>query len=129
MGGKEKGSNAERDVVHKFWATGSWVACRVAGSGSMHYPSPDIIASNSKRRVVIECKATKASSQYLTKEEVKQLNEFAILFGAEPWIGVKFDREEWRFLRIGDLRETSANYGIGKEEAQKKGRLFASLVK
>ena len=44
---KSKGSKAERDLIHMFWAKG-FGAMRAAGSGSTQHPSPDVIAGNGK---------------------------------------------------------------------------------
>ena len=70
MSSKAKGSNAERDLVHKFW--GEMFACvRVAGSGSMKYPSPDIIASRDGITIALECKTTKKNTNTLRGEKLK----------------------------------------------------------
>jgi Holliday junction resolvase len=53
---KIKGSNAERELLRMFWAS-SWACIRSAGSGSMHFPSPDLLAANKIRRLAIEVKA------------------------------------------------------------------------
>jgi len=124
---KQKGSNAERDLVHKFWATGSWAAHRIAGSGSSKYPSPDIIASNNIRRLAIECKSSK-TSVYIPKEEIGALQEFSKMFGAEPWVAVRFDRQEWYFISIDDMNETNTNYSVSLELAKQKGLLFEEFV-
>ena len=59
MSRKSKGINAERDLIHKFWNVEGWSAVRVAGSGSMKYPSADVLATNKLRRLAIECKTSK----------------------------------------------------------------------
>lgn len=128
MSKKGKGSAAERDLVHKFWGTNEWVAHRIAGSGSNKYPSPDIIASNNIRRLVIECKASKEKSVYLTKKEIHELKKFATMFGAEAWVGLKFDRHDWLFLTIEDLKETQKNYCGSLEIGKMKGLLFEELI-
>ncbi|MBW2979935.1 Holliday junction resolvase [Candidatus Woesearchaeota archaeon] len=129
MSRKSKGINAERDLIHKFWSTESWSAVRIAGSGSMKYPSADILATNKLRKLAIECKTSKETSKYLTKGEVEQLKVFAKIFGAEPWVGVKFDREEWFFLNIEDLKCTGNNFLISIDIARNKGFLFEELIK
>ena len=58
MSRKSVGINAERELIHLFWSSG-WSAVRIAGSGSSHYPSPDLIASNIARKLAIEAKVTK----------------------------------------------------------------------
>ena len=128
MSKKSKGINAERDLIHKFWAK-DWAAVRIAGSGSMRYPSADILATNKLRKLAIECKTSGSESKYLTKEEVQQLKEFSALFQAEPWIAVKFDRHDWFFISLDDLKKTSNNYLASIDIAEKKGLLIEELIK
>ena len=128
MGRKQKGMNAERDLVHKFWATGSWVAHRIAGSGSSKYPSPDIIASNIRRKLALECKSSKSTNVYVPHEEIDALTLFAKMFGAEAWVAVRFARQDWFFLSIEDLNKTKTNYVISIELARQKGLLFEELT-
>jgi len=124
---KTKGTVAEREVVHMFWEAG-WACIRVAGSGSMRHPAPDILAGNNLRKIAMECKSTKSSRQYLTQKEVDELKFFAEKFGAEPWIGVRFDRLAWFFLNPEDLIETKENYCVSKECAEQKGLSFEELL-
>ncbi len=126
---KSKGTNAERALVHKFWSTGEWVCHRIAGSGSSKYPSPDLIASNKIRRLSIECKTTRTGYVYIPKEEIFALREFSQMFGAEPWVALKFLSEEWLFLNIDDLNETGKSFKADKKLAKSKGLLFEELVK
>lgn len=126
---KQKGSNAERELVHLFWKYDSWCACRVAGSGSMAYPSPDILASNNIRKLAIECKATRDNKVYLSKREVDELKEFSDKFGAEPWIGVRFDNDRWYFFNIEDMKISRGNnYLIDFKTAKLKGLQFKELI-
>ncbi len=124
---KAKGSNSERDLIHKFNNNG-WVAIRSAGSGSMQYPSPDILAGNNLRRLAIECKATADTKKYLTKKEVDELVFFANRFGAEPWIAVKFNNIDWFFINIEDLDKTEKSYAIDIPTAKRKGLGFEQLI-
>src|SRR3989338_129829 len=109
MNPKAKGTNAERELVHLFWSKG-WACIRVAGSGSMKYPNPDVLAGNRLRRVAVECKVTGEDKKYLSKEDINQLKEFCNIFGAEPWIGVRLEGGEWHFLTLEDLEETEKGY-------------------
>jgi Holliday junction resolvase len=128
MSRKSKGINAERELIHLFWKNG-WAAIRIAGSGSMRYPSPDIIASNKRRRLAIECKATKSKYQYLSEEDVQQIKDFSAIFGAEPWFGVRFNNENWMFLPTENLNKTGKNYVISCEDAKIKGVSFEELTR
>ena len=121
---KSKGSNAERELIHLFWKN-KWAAMRAA---STKHPCPDIIAGNNLRRYAIECKVTKDIRQYFTKNEIKELKEFANLFGAIPLIAIKFNNVNWFFFGLEDLRETEQNYVVSLKEANTKGLLFKDII-
>ncbi|MFC1741214.1 Holliday junction resolvase Hjc [Nanoarchaeota archaeon] len=124
---KSKGIGAERELIHLFWNNG-WSACRVAGSGSTKYPAPDVIAGNNVRKVAIECKATRDIRQHFSRKEIEELKEFSGLFGAEPWVGVRFDRLKWYFVTMDDLNENEGGYSISLQNAKLKGFLFEELI-
>ena len=128
MSTKSKGINAERELIHLFWQN-NWSAVRIAGSGSNRYPSADILASNILRKIAIECKVTKETSKYFPDQEIDQLKQFSQIFGAEPWIGVKFYKNGWFFLSLEDLEKTGKGYSISLEKAKLKGLLFSELIK
>lgn len=128
MSKKSKGLNAERELVHKFWEN-EWCCNRIAGSGSVRYPSPDLIAGNVARKIAMECKSTAGKKQYLTKKEIAELKEYSQKFGAEPWIGVRFDNLSWYFLSLDDLQETEGeNYVVTIPLAKRKGLLFEEMI-
>jgi len=129
MSRKSKGINAERELIHKFWATKKWSAVRIAGSGSMKYPSADILATNKLRKLAIECKTAKKPWKYIEKEDIEQLKMFAKLFNAEPYVAVKFNKKDWLFLTLEDLEETKKNFMVNIEKAETKGILFEELIK
>lgn len=122
---KIKGSNAERELVKLFWSV-SWACVRSAGSGSMHFPSPDLLAGNKVRKLAIEVKFTKSDKKYFAKEEIKQLLNFSKYFGAEPWLAIKFARFDWMFVNPEDLKETKTNYVYKKNSL--KGLSFEELI-
>jgi len=128
MSRKGKGINAERDIVHMFWATNKWGAHRIAGSGSSRYPSADIVASNKIRRLAIECKTCKENKIYLKTEDVSQLRKFSSIFGAEPWIAARFNNKEWFFLTLEDLEETCNSFIVSRDLGERKGLLFEELI-
>ena len=124
---KQKGSNAEREVVRLFWDNG-WAAVRVAGSGAARFPCPDIVASNKIRQLAVECKATKSKKKYIEKAEIEQLRAFSRRFGAEPWVGIRFARQNWLFINPDDLNETDANYVISEDHAKTRGLSLRELI-
>ena len=126
---KTKGSRTERELVHLFNETGIWSAIRVAGSGLTSDPNPDVLAGNKNRYLAIECKSTKSNNKYLTPEEIEQIVTFSSKFGAEPWIGIRFNNKPWRFLNPLELEKTkSSNLIINTKIAEEKGIKFEELI-
>lgn len=128
MSRKSKGINAERDLIHKFWATKDWAAVRIAGSGSSRYPSADILASNRIRKLAIECKTVKEGTKYIPNKDIDQLLEFAEIYGAEPWIALRFNNAQWHFLTCEDMKKTASSHAITKELTEQKGLLFEEVI-
>lgn len=125
---KSKGMDAERELIHLFWGAGRWSAVRVAGSGAIKYPCPDVLAGNGLRKLAVECKSTKKRRRYLTGKEVEELIFFAKQFGAEPWIGVRFNGIKWFFLGVDELARTKNGFVVSEDLARKKGLLFEQLI-
>lgn len=111
-----------------FWEAGHF-CLRVAGSGSMPFPCPDLLAGKGGRSFAIECKSCKSDRRYITEEQVNELKEFAKGFGAEPLIGMRFNREGWKFLKPEHLgRNGGKHFFISKDLCQEKGITFETLV-
>ncbi len=125
---KNKGSNAERELVSMFWKAG-WAAVRVAGSGLTKNPNPDVLAANKLRRVSIECKTTKNLRKYFSEKDVQQLREFSEKFGSEAWLGIKFNNMKWFFISLDDLEKTDKGYVVSIELIKRRGLLFEELIK
>jgi|SRR3989344_1630051 len=126
---KKKGSRTERELINMFWDTKEWAVVRSAGSGLSSNPNPDLIASNGKRYVAVECKSIKEGNKYLTEDDVQQIIEFSKLFSAEAYIGIRFNNEGWYFLRPEDLNKTPNGYSITLDLAKEKGINFEKLIK
>lgn len=124
---KRIGTLAERELIKRFWDSG-WAAIRTPGSGSAQHPSPDIIAGNRVRRIALECKVSKTDSKYIPRMEIDQLIEFSSVFGAEPWVAVKFKSSGWFFMTIEDMLMTENSYAIKMTDAVNKGLKFEELV-
>ena len=128
MSKKSKGINAERELLHRFWASG-FIAMRAPASGAIRYPCPDLIVGNQLRKLVIECKTTSAKKQYISNEQINNLKQFSQIFAAEAWVAVKFSKDGWFFLNLEDLKQTEGNnYVISVEAARNKGLLFEELI-
>ena len=127
MGNKHKGSNAERELLHMFWAK-NWACIRSAGSGSMKYPGPDLLVGNLTKRMSIECKTTKENKLYLSDYDIEQLRNFSNVFDARAWIAIKFFRKDWLFVGVEDFEKTQKGYAIGHKQAELKGISFEELI-
>lgn len=126
---KTKGSKAERELFRMLWDSG-WSVVRSAGSGCAHLPSPDLVAGNTERVIAVECKSVKADRKYFYQDEIDQLKEFSSRFGAEPWIGVRFDKLGWWFVHTDSLEKSSGNsFLISLDFAKEKGLSFEELIK
>ena len=126
---KAKGTAGENELIHKFWDTNKWVCVRVAGSGSTQFPAPDLLASRGDKKIVMEVKVVNAAKKYFTRQEIRDLNYFAQMFGAEAWVGVKFEGGQWYFIPASELEETkSENYVASLVEMKRKGFKFEEMV-
>lgn len=125
---KKKGSKAERELYHLLWELG-WASIRVAGSGCTTRPSPDLISSNGKRVLAIECKAVKGHRKYLHEDQMEELKFFSKGFGAEPWIGVRFNNLGWSFIHLKDLPKSKGKmYYVTREIMKKNGLTLEKLI-
>ena len=128
MASKNKGTRAERELLHKFYDTKSWICLRAPGSGSIPIPSTDLLAGNGHRYLAIECKSVKKDSKYLTLKEIEDLIFFAKKFGAEPWVGIRFDNIGWYFISPDDLKKSGKMYVISLKFAESMGVKFDELI-
>lgn len=110
-----------------FWNS-SWSAVRIAGSGTMHYPSADILATNKKRLLAIECKSSRKNTKYIEKEDIEQLKKFSFLFNARPFIGIRFRNSDWFFLNPNQLKEKQKSFIVSLDFAKEEGITFEELI-
>ncbi len=129
MSNKGKGSRTERELLHLFWES-KWWCLRVAGSGSMPFPCPDLLAGKRGRSLAVECKSSKGTQRkYITKQQIQELQLFAEGFGAKPWVGIRFNGMSWLFLKPKDLGTGEGkHYFIDKALARAKGISFKELI-
>ncbi|MDA3855950.1 MAG: Holliday junction resolvase Hjc [Candidatus Woesearchaeota archaeon] len=126
---KAKGTAAENELIHRFWDTNEWVCIRVAGSGSTKYPAPDLLASRGDKKIVMEVKVVNGVKKYFTRQEINDLNFFSEKFGAEAWVGVKFEGNQWYFIPTSELEQTkSENYVIDLITMKRKGFEFEDMI-
>jgi Holliday junction resolvase len=127
MGNKDKGANAERELLHMLSENG-FAVVRIAGSGMIAETSADLIAGNAFKMFMIECKTCKDKKRYLEKQQIKDLKEFARKFGFPPIIAVKFNRQGWWFIEPEKLDDVGKNLAISLEDIKEKGMSFEQLM-
>ena len=127
MSHKSKGSNAERDLIHRFWEAG-WAAMRAAGSGSARTPSPDVIAGKDGRILVIECKVTIGAKKYIDRREIDELLTFASIMKAEAWLAVKFPKRAWIFVSVHDAIQKGKSVMVDASMNEMQGYGFDELI-
>ena len=128
MSTKGKGTRAERELLHLFWDAG-WACTRAAGSGSIPLPSPDLLCGNGSSFLALECKALRGSQKSFSFQEIADLEAFALRFGAQAYVALRFDRSGWFFLSTKALKKTArGNYSVTLRFAQEQGLSFAQLV-
>lgn len=123
MGNKEKGANAERELLHKLIEQG-YMCVRAAGSGKLPEPSCDLLAGKGRKKFCIECKTTKKNKKYLDKKQIENFLIFSEIFKLKPILAVRFNREGWFFLHPKYLEQTKKGLAISLELARKKGKRF-----
>lgn len=125
---KKKGSRTERELINLFHSTGLFAPLRIAGSGSSPMPCPDLIVGGKNRILAIECKSGKGRRD-IRREQIEELKTFSKLFGAEPWVGVRFDNMPWYFLEVNKIGKSKGkNYFVDPKLVIKKGLKFDELI-
>ncbi|MBI2046896.1 Holliday junction resolvase [Candidatus Pacearchaeota archaeon] len=127
MGNKEKGANAERELL-KMFDVNTWKAVRVAGSGLADESPCDLIAGKSRKKYCIECKTSKDKKRYIDKRQIEDFLIFSEIFGMKPLIAVRFNHEGWFFIKPQKLERTrSKGLAISLEKEKKKGKRFGQI--
>lgn len=125
----KKGSIEERDLVKKLWDAGFAAMRAPASGGATKKPLPDVLAGNGKLYLAIEVKSSRQDHIYIDKEKIDNLIEFSNIFGATPYVGAKFIRKKWRFIKLDDLHVTrSNNYRVNTDLAFSKGLDFEEVI-
>ena len=125
----KKGSAEERDLVHKLWDKNFAAMRAPASGGATKRPLPDVLAGNGKIYLAIEVKTTSKEKIYIDSPQIDGLCEFCNLFGAEPYLGVKFKFTKWLFFSPDKIDRTrSNNYRVDKDAALEKGLELDEII-
>ena len=88
----------------------------------------DLLVAREDERYAIECKVTNKDKKYLDVEQIKNLVEFSKLFGVDPIIAIKFNRNGWHFVRPNQLIKTQKGFVMSLEEIKKSGKPLKNFV-
>jgi Holliday junction resolvase len=123
------GSREERELVKMLWDADCAAMRAPASGGATKKPLPDVLAGNGSIYLAIEVKSSSLERIYINSEKIEGLKEFSELFGAIPYIGVKFLRKKWRFICLDDLHQTkNNNYRVNMDLAFDKGLDFDEIL-
>jgi Holliday junction resolvase len=123
------GTREERELVKMLWDADFAAMRAPASGGATKKPLPDVLAGNGRIYLAIEVKSTTLERIYIPSDKIKGLKEFSGIFGAEPYVGAKFIRQKWRFVKLDDLHKTrNDNYRLNKDLAFSKGLEFDEIT-
>ncbi|MDO5824483.1 Holliday junction resolvase Hjc [Methanobrevibacter sp.] len=118
----KKGSAEERDLVHKLWERNFAAMRAPASGGATKNPLPDVVAGNGNIYLAIEVKTTTKDKIYIDSLQIDELCKFSKIFGAKPYIGIRFKYIKWLFLEPDKTPRTrNGNYKVEKDYALEKG--------
>jgi holliday junction resolvase len=125
----KKGSAEERDLVHKLWDKNFAAMRAPASGGATKRPLPDVLAGNGEIYIGIEVKTTTKDKIYIDSPQIEALCEFCDIFGAVPYLGIKFKYTKWLFLVPDSIDRTrSNNYRVEKQIALRDGLELDEIV-
>jgi len=127
MKNKQKGSNAERELLFDLFNKGFAVS-RVAGSGSSQLPTPDVLAFKAGKAIAIECKTKKGEYLNIRQEQVEELQLWEKLSGLKALVAWRLTKGQWYFIGIDKLNKTKKAYSIKREEIKEKGTHFDKFI-
>ncbi len=128
MKNKQKGSNAERELLFALFEKGFAVS-RVAGSGSSQLPTPDVLGFKNGKAVAIECKTKKGEYLNIRREQIEELILWEKLSGLNAYIAWRIGKGNWYFVGLCGLKNTKKAYSIKRAEILEIGLNFQEFVK
>lgn len=125
----KKGTYYEYKVMETFENFG-YATLRTLGSGGGTKKSkPDVVVSNCRNTFGIEVKSRKGDVLYISKSQVKELEDFCYTFGASPLIVVKFEREPFFVFDVDSMKECEKNYRINVDDLRRGTELIEFIVR
>lgn len=129
MSTNRKGDRLERELVNKLDEAGCAVMRAPASGSATERELPDVLTGDGEQFYAIEAKSRSSDTIYIDEREIENLTYFAGSFGAEPLIGVRFDRAAWYFFDPEEVYRTNGgNYRVKRETAVNTGIELDELV-
>jgi Holliday junction resolvase len=121
-----RGAESERRVADLLRSRGFAVMRAPASGSRTKHPMPDLVAGCARlsKRWAIEVKTSRRKRLYVPHESIEQLQEFARVFGCEPYVAIKFKGSytNWLFVSPDSLSVTPrGNRSISLKEALRNG--------
>ncbi|HRT03899.1 MAG TPA: Holliday junction resolvase Hjc, partial [Candidatus Diapherotrites archaeon] len=101
---------------------------RVAGSGSISIPTPDILAIKHKKGCAIECKTKSGEYLNIKESQIQELNIFEKRTGFKSYIAWRLEKDNWYFITPEKINKTKKAYSIKREEIKEKGMTFDKFI-
>ncbi|MFA5105433.1 MAG: Holliday junction resolvase Hjc [Candidatus Micrarchaeia archaeon] len=115
FGASQKGSRAERELIHAFSDAGFCVI-RAAGSG-VNSLSPDLLAFKGPKQFAFESKAHEKESLQLAKEQFRGLLFWQDNTGISTYVAWRRNRLGFRFVSLGLFDENQASFSVSWKKA------------
>lgn len=123
-----KGDARERELVNLLWDNNILALRSPASGGGTKLPRPDIVIGRNGQDLAIELKSSSKDKIYIKQEEINKLKNFSLYFKCIVFIGIRFDYENWYFIKPEKVPRTkSGNYKITCEFIKKEGSIFDSF--
>lgn len=125
-----KGDRRERELVDRLDESGFAVMRAPASGSATDRELPDVLAGDGDGFYAIEAKSSKRDEYiYLTHAEVAALVTYAVNFGAEAKIGVRYDYDDWYFLDWWALHCTPSgkSFRVSQSRAHAQGERLPAL--
>jgi Holliday junction resolvase len=100
----------------------------VAGSGVNDNSPADLIAGKIGRKgYTIECKSSKKTSIYISRQQIEDFIVFSNLLGLQSVIAARFNYEGWIFLSPEQLEDSGKYWVVHLKTAKEKGLKFSQF--
>ena len=124
----QKGSGAERELIHIFSENG-YSVIRAAGSGVSQTSPPDIIVMKKSRQFALECKVWDSARIAIPHDKFHALKQWEENTGITTMMAWKIPYKGWKFIYLQQLEENPKSYSITLNKAEAMGKSLEEMLK